>query len=121
MSDDLVERLRDASSRPTRDSLHLGQYWNLCDEAADEIERLRGELALKSRDALEARQDVRDLLALKNENERLRRDAERYRWLREDRLVAYVNIFRDGEFVSVYGIGLDAAIDAAMEKEKRDE
>lgn len=37
--DDIVIRLREASSNPRVDH---GEHWNLHDEAADEIERLRG-------------------------------------------------------------------------------
>lgn len=45
MTDDIVERLRGASSSPGRDALGIGEHWNLEDEAADTIEALRRELA----------------------------------------------------------------------------
>jgi len=38
--DALIERLRDASSRPGRNTLDVGHYWNLCDEAADALVHL---------------------------------------------------------------------------------
>ena len=38
---DVVERLRKADKFS---GLDVGHYWNLCEEAADEIERLRREL-----------------------------------------------------------------------------
>jgi hypothetical protein len=54
---DLVEGLREAASG--KGGLDYGDFLGYCDEAADEIECLRAELA------------------------EARRDAERYRWLRE--------------------------------------
>jgi len=41
MSDDIVERLNAAGSGSRYTP--IGVLWNLCDEAADEIERLRNE------------------------------------------------------------------------------
>ena len=38
---DIVERLRQADKFSGLDD--VGHYWNLCEEAADEIERLRRE------------------------------------------------------------------------------
>ena len=66
MSSDIVERCR-AAGRDER--LSTGALYL---EAADEIERLRAELATAKRDALEAKQDVRDLLQIKDDNTRLR-------------------------------------------------
>ena len=58
--------------------------------AEAEAERLRAELAIATRDALEAKQDVRDLLGLKEDNKQLRaalpallEDAERGRNIRD--------------------------------------
>mgnify|MGYP000988920122 CR=1 FL=1 len=39
---DLVERLNQAANKNAHTP--IGVLWNLCDEAADEIERLRGEI-----------------------------------------------------------------------------
>lgn len=36
---DLVKRLRDAASSPARNTMGIGEHWNLEDEAADAIER----------------------------------------------------------------------------------
>ena len=41
--DDLVSRLRAADKFS---GLAVGHYWNLCEEAADEIERLQREVAI---------------------------------------------------------------------------
>ena len=83
------------------------------DQGAAEIERLRAELATAKRDAIEAKQDVRDLLALKDENTRLRaelaacrEDAERYRWLRD---ISGCDEGPNGE--RLWGEKLDAAVD----------
>ena len=70
----------------------LGEYLELARAATAEIESLRSRLA---------------------ETEALRKDAERYRWLRP-RLSG--SAFRGaGVFYSEGGPGIDAAIDAAME------
>lgn len=81
---DIVERLRYAAdSRPG----------GICEEAADEIERLRAEV------------------------ERPRADAERYRWLRDNGTVS-TTIRLSGDHdpridIGMRPLGLDAAIDAA--------
>ena len=55
------------------------------------------------------------ILSLKAENEALRKDAERYRWLRvESRPAAEL----DAVF-NTYGVPVDEAIDAAMAKEAK--
>ena len=46
---DLIERLNQASNKNRHTS--IGVLWNLCDEAADEIERLR--VLLDSYEAME--------------------------------------------------------------------
>lgn len=67
-------------------------------------------------------QIIRDLLA---ENEALRMDAERYRWLKESRFYRRTGLHMDGtSFVSIGGASLgrhrdlDAAIDFAIAKER---
>ena len=114
MSDEhreLIEKLRDASSRPTRDALHLGQYWNLCDETADALEALVAE-----RDALKKR------LAIPPAWAELKRDAERYRWLRANQLMDIsdygdIGLRFDCDFENYDDI--DAVIDAAMQEKRR--
>ncbi len=49
MSDDIVSRLSEAANKNRHTS--IGVLWNLCDEAADEIERLR--VLLDSYEAME--------------------------------------------------------------------
>jgi hypothetical protein len=43
MSDEkaLIDRLREMASDKNNGRYSIGDYWNVCDEAADEIERLR--------------------------------------------------------------------------------
>lgn len=54
MSDDLIERLRNGIGMPTLDDGAFHWYAEITDEAADEIERLRKELAaLKAQPAQE--------------------------------------------------------------------
>ena len=73
----IVTRLR--SSGADGDAVYM---WNLCTEAADEIERLRA-------------------------------DAERYRWLKTNIPIILSDVSGDIEIEK-----LDAAIDAAMKEEK---
>lgn len=40
---DIVKKLRNASASPARNTMGVGEHWNLHDEAADEIERLKAE------------------------------------------------------------------------------
>jgi hypothetical protein len=54
---DLVKGLREAAAG--NGGLDYGDLWAYCDEAADEIERLRAELAEARRDAEAARADYR--------------------------------------------------------------
>jgi hypothetical protein len=43
MSDEkaLIDRLREMANDKNKGRYSIGEYWNVCDEAADEIERLR--------------------------------------------------------------------------------
>ena len=137
----LVDRLR-AMSRNEHDDLSIG------DEAADEIERLRAEVAdhkaafnklnemlaesLEDRDRLRAeiaalkRALVTDwdgkstLRMLTAERDALKKDAERYRWLRDAHpateeivVVRWRNLNEEMRYEK-----LDSAIDAALSKEK---
>jgi hypothetical protein len=45
MSDEkaLIDRLREMASEKNSCRYSIGEYWNVCDEAADEIERLRAD------------------------------------------------------------------------------
>ena len=54
-------------------------YCPMCQK--DEIERLRAELAIAHRDALEAKQDVRDLLSLRSVNYKLMAERDALRGL----------------------------------------
>jgi hypothetical protein len=38
---DLLHRLREMANDKNKGQYSIGDYWNVCDEAADEIERLR--------------------------------------------------------------------------------
>ena len=42
---DLIARLQDMHHRQNRHSYSIGHYWNAVEEAADELERLRAEVA----------------------------------------------------------------------------
>jgi hypothetical protein len=82
--------------------------------APDEIEQLRAE----------SEERLQNCAALIAENERLRKDAERYRWLR-DEWIDYKPAGYDGRNVGRFDLvldhltcDLDAAIDAAMKGEK---
>lgn len=101
---DIVERLREASRR----------YGSIAAvsalEAADELERLRAELATLRASTASVQADQRA------ERDALRADALRYRWLRDcDRVSLYRgNLWLEG--IS----SLDAAIDAAMARQTKD-
>jgi outer membrane murein-binding lipoprotein Lpp len=143
---DLVKGLREAASG--KGGLDYGDLWAYCDEAADEIERLHAEIAaLRSQvnafylgnphgaivASLEAerdrlREDVELLTHARVLMERThkaeaelaeaRRDAERYRWLRDE--ASYITTGSGNDPAELYYDGrcyrapdLDAAIDAA--------
>jgi hypothetical protein len=105
------------------DSVKLAQYYAAANPSAvleliAEIERWRKLFAWTDDGAnkvtisfapLCAHMDERD--QLKAENEALRKDAERYRWLRQDDVVQYEISTKCSEEK------MDAAIDAAMSKE----
>ena len=128
---DIVERLRD----------HERSELDICMEAADELERLRAELstlraatASVQSDQRGAIDQARELLRIVTvERDALRADAERYRWLR-DRSAAnprdfyssescwYVSrTFGDGYGENYTGNRIDAAIDAAMAVQTKNE
>lgn len=68
--------------------------------------------------ALSQHMHCHTILALIAENEALRKDAERYQWLRENSYYAHVQVMeRDGSMPYVYGEELDVSVDAAMGKE----
>ncbi len=67
MSKELIERLREPQN------VDIGYYWNLADEAADEIERLKAELAEAYHQCKVANQEhfdmEQELAALKTQSE----------------------------------------------------
>jgi multidrug resistance efflux pump len=78
-------------------------------EAADELDRLQRELASAQAELAYAR-STGDECAL--EVDGLRKDAERYRWLRTDAYPQHV-------IAMGFGAELDAAIDTAMKEGER--
>lgn len=122
---DTVERLQSAVKWLTRDGfLTTASYVQDAADAIkqrdDEITRLRADLALAQgqRDASE-----REIERLRDENAGLRKDAERYQWLRSfaTQKTAW-DIYGDGGhwmiafFSKDSRLSVDAAIDAAMQK-----
>lgn len=107
---DIVERLRDPLRYASKDPV--------CKEAADEIERLRAECLQLSHAEAEAMSVV---LSQEGTIERLRaelaiakRDANRYRWIRDNHEVSG----RAMEIVyGMNGSDWDSAIDAALGRE----
>lgn len=128
--DDIVTRLRtdDAS-----DDLLISAA-SLLETDDDEIERLRAEVALWHQLWDNVALDVPDLrddnkpLAVAASYELLKRDAGRYRWLRNESLHRLIRgpicidadtwgepVMACGKHITLDGATLDAAIDAAME------
>jgi len=66
--------------------------------------------------------DAEDMRQLERENEALRKDAERYRWLREfgARARIYVPANRGTEMEIATAEKLDSAIDAAIKEQSHD-
>jgi len=95
---DIVNRLRTRNAQDYGFGLGI-----VCDEAAAEIERLQAkedEWARMSQDEGKAEREI----------ERLRKDAERYRWLRRGQHWSVI----DGIGDILSADALDAAIDAAI-------
>ena len=100
MSNDLIARLRDWSDGPDTDKL--------CQEAADEIERLRAAVLGHETNCMTKAREI----------EALRADAERYRWVRS---LSRADMDMSGVELPWYEAGLeklDDAIDAAMQSGK---
>lgn len=94
---DLVERLR-TYTHEDNDGYSISHI--ICDEAADEITRLRQQLGMPL-------ETERENARLRAEVEALRADAARYRWLRKESVDGW-NLL--GHYTQD---ALDAAIDAA--------
>ena len=62
------------------------------------------------------------IAALERELERLRKDAERYRWLRDDAFEHSDDCFMEAGrlFAEKHGVAFDEAIDAAIAKERKE-
>ena len=100
MSQELIERLRDEANRLQADGGE--ELAALLDDAIEEIERMRA----SERSAWNA------AVTRDEQIERLKVDAERYRWLRTaDSVPISPQAARDP-------VAYDAAIDAAMAKQK---
>jgi hypothetical protein len=86
----------------------------MTDRVNEMVERLREDLCANPLDAI----DAADMLAeLQEEVERLRKDAERYRFLRDDKSPLGWQSF-NGTTAEKIDALLDAAIDAAREPRK---
>jgi hypothetical protein len=84
----------------------------------DRVKALQERLRRKDGDARQDADDAADMLAeLVEENERLRKDAERYRFLRDDKSPLGWQSF-NGTTAEKIDALLDAAIDAALEPRK---
>lgn len=72
---------------------------------------------------MESLEKTLDLVALMQiEIEQLRKDAERYRWLRDDATpyeILVVGNYMESQIRTFYGEDLDAAVDAAINKEMK--
>ena len=123
---DLISRLRARQRVTTSNSTGESGYNQiittdpLCQEAADEIERLTQALK-KAND--QAEHFEREWYLRGDEIERLRADAERYRWLRNEGnpyALLVVGKYHATDVRPYYDADLDAAIDAerAALKEK---
>ena len=110
---DEIERLRterDENDARLFAAMSMLDGATLCGELQkkrDEFHALRAELATAKRDAIEAKQDVRDLLALKSDNERLQAELAELRDV-GDRM-------RDALRGTRHDAGLGAVWDAALE------
>lgn len=109
MSNNLIDRLRSGME------IHNGD-WSMLDEAADEIESLRQQLAEAQKAAEQFAHDTGAMLAKRDQQlAEAQQDAERYRWLAKG-----ADEGDGGWLIEVFVDGapsletLDAAIDAAM-------
>jgi len=118
--DDLSNRMREVATIIQDEGyVTLG---NSCIDAADELDRLRGDMADYEK-SYEFQVEVNH--GLRRELEEAQRDAARYRWLRERAYKDDGSIYcagPDGSYddfaVGYLPDGLDAAIDAAMAEPK---
>ena len=97
-----IERIREALKKHAA-AKTLAEYRQQCIDNAQEIARLRAE----------SEERLQNCVALVTENERLRRDAERYRWLAKY-LVSDDESHDDALVAATTVAGLDYVIDAAM-------
>ena len=96
--------------------------WQECQSEIDALkQRLDSMISLKDSLARTVNDDDIEIDALKAENEKLRKDAERYLWLRENRMVSLLVIFFGNGCINRDIKEVDAAIDAAMTPDTKGE
>jgi DNA repair exonuclease SbcCD ATPase subunit len=104
---DLIERLQDMHHRQNRHSYSIGHYWNAVEEAADELERLRAEVAeLRAvRESVEEFSHLKsdEIVRLQAELAELRADRERH--LQDAEKV--LDAFDSGLFIRDWDISRD--------------